>query len=128
MTYHSVYIGRLSDHDDPLDWRGTWQFGNTPGMITPYFPPAHGYAQPFRSLTSKIDTGELSGKQVDWGAWAANVSKGDIIKFITEAYAGNDWYEDPNVMPHLYEQLQAVLTIARALPDSERFALVAEEF
>jgi hypothetical protein len=91
-----------------------------------HFLPA-GPLNPFYSLVSQIKSGELQGKKVDWGAWAANVSKSDIIKFITEAYAGNSWYEDPNLMPHLYQRLQEVLKIVQALPETERFPLVALE-
>jgi hypothetical protein len=78
---------RLSDLPDPLDWGGTWN-GNTPAPITPFFPPSH--ARSFRDLRSKIHSGERE------------CSKTDIIKFITETYAGDRWYQEPTLMPHLH--------------------------
>jgi hypothetical protein len=45
------------------------------------FPPS---SRSFSLLVSKIRDGKYQGKQVDWGAFAANVSKGDILTFIDE--------------------------------------------
>jgi len=82
---------------------------------------------PYRRLIDKIKRGEYSGKQVDWGAWAARVSKQQILDFIEETYRGNDWYTDPMIMPHLYAQMQKLLSSIEVLPDDRDFALVASE-
>jgi hypothetical protein len=37
-------------------------------------------------LIDKIESGELPGKQVDWGAWAANLSKQQILDFFNAVY------------------------------------------
>ena len=37
-------------------------------------------------LIDKIESGELPGKQVDWGAWAANLSKQQILNFFNAVY------------------------------------------
>ena len=125
MPYLDVYIGGLSQRTDPLDWGGDPAIGNVPVSMGPAFPPDAGRS--FRLLIEKIECGALSGKQVDWGAWAANVCKSDIINFIKEAYDGNRIYSDPTYVPHLYPRLQELMTFVDSLSDVERFALVASE-
>jgi hypothetical protein len=62
-----------------------WQYARADHAI---FPPSH--ARSFRDLRSKIHSGERE------------CSKTDIIKFLTETYAGDRWYQEPTVMPHLH--------------------------
>jgi hypothetical protein len=81
----------------------------------------------FSLLVRRIREGKLQGKQVDWGAFAANVSKSDILAFIDEVYAADPTYKTPDHSPHLYPKLQELLDVIHALPDDERFALVAKE-
>jgi hypothetical protein len=123
MTQTDVYIARLSDKPDALDWGGQYNIGNIPNRLGPFFPPG---GKPFYDLISKIKQGALLGQQVDWGAWAANVSKQDILDFIAATYQGDRTYSDPDYMPHLYPMLGKLLAFVEALPD-ERFALVASE-
>jgi hypothetical protein len=52
MPYLDVYIGRLSDGADPLDWGGDPSIGNTPKSISPAFPPNYGRAH--SQLLNKI--------------------------------------------------------------------------
>jgi hypothetical protein len=133
MSQCDVYIGRLSNGDDPLDWGRDPRVGNTPSVIDgTWFPPTSRGTRgisfgAFFQLIEKIEGGHLPGKQIDWGAWAAIVSKADIIAFINEAYQGDRTYSDPNYMPHLYPKLQELLGVVRELPDGERFAPVACE-
>jgi len=82
---------------------------------------------PFRRLIKKISDGDFPGKQVDWGGWAAKVSKRDILEFIDETYRGDRTYCDPKRMPHLYERMQSLLAYVHSLPDDGFFALVASE-
>ena len=85
MTICDVYIGRLSKGADPLDWGGDPRIGNTPGILAgTRFPPDLRPGGSFALLVGKIRDGKLPGKQIDWGAWAANVAKNDIIAFIDE--------------------------------------------
>ncbi|MBV9633778.1 MAG: hypothetical protein JOZ40_04040 [Methylobacteriaceae bacterium] len=116
----NVYIGRLSDRADPLDWGGEPRIGNIPQRIGPFFPTGSGSRRPFPSLVAKIQRGELSGKQVDWGAWAASVSKQDIVDFIVETYRDDPLYGSFDKVPGIED----VLAFIHALPD-EHFALVA---
>jgi hypothetical protein len=110
--FTDVYIGRLSDGPDPLDWGGEFRIGNAPGRISPFFPPTGS----FWSLKKKIEKGDLPGKQVDWGAWAANVSKTDILDFIAQHYGGRPVDTD----------VAELIAFVEALPDV-RDALVASE-
>src|SRR5258707_11851642 len=107
MTYLDVYVGELSDGDNPLDWGGDPQYGNTAPKISPFFPP-HGNVidTPHYRLIDKINRRKYSGKQVDWGAWAAQVSQQQILDFIEETSRGDDWYTDATHMPYLYARMQ----------------------
>jgi hypothetical protein len=124
MPYCDVYVGGLSQGPDPLDWGGPFGIGNTPARLSPFFPPAIG--RPFSALIAKIKSQELEGKQIDWGAWAALVSRQQILDFIDEQYRGDRTYSDPAYAPHLYPALGQLRALVAALPD-ERFALVALE-
>ena len=126
MTYLDVFVGKLSDGDDPLDWGGDWNGNNTPKKSGPFFPPLDS-GKPFWQVQEVIEQKRLPGKQVDWGAWAAIAPKEYILAFIDNLYRGHRWYEDPGEMPHLYAQLQEVLSYVRSLPDGREYALVACE-
>jgi hypothetical protein len=129
ITYRDVYIGELASGSDPLDWDGDWN-GNVPKVISPWFPPTGGISfpkHPFAQLIDRISTGKFQGKQVDWGGWAAKVTKQEILDFITEVYGGDNCYTDPTVMPHLYEQMQTLTEYVNSLPEGGTFALVATE-
>jgi hypothetical protein len=128
MTYLDVYVGSLSDGNDPLDWGGDPQYGNTALRISPFFPP-HGNVldTPHNRLIDQIKQGTYSGKQVDWGAWAARVSKQQILDFIEETYLGDDRYIDSTRMPHLYAWMQELMDCIKSLPNDGYFALVATE-
>jgi type I restriction enzyme M protein len=99
---------------------------SVPELLSPYFP-AEVRGLPFFRLIEKISSGAFSGKQVDWGGWAAKVSKQDILDFIAEVYCGQEWYADPKVMPHLFESMQTLMAYVRSLPEDGTFALVATE-
>jgi hypothetical protein len=124
MPYCDVYVGQLSAGPDPLDWGGPFGIGNTPPRLTPLFPPGSG--RPFSTLVSKIKEDELPGKQIDWGAWAAIVSRQQILDFVDEVYRGDRTYSDPTHSPHLYPALGQLKQLIAALDDGP-FALVALE-
>ncbi|MGH3563245.1 MAG: hypothetical protein ACRDTN_16030 [Mycobacterium sp.] len=124
MTYTDVYLGEVSEGPDPLDWGRDWKIGNTPARLGPFFPPNSGEA--FLKLIDKIERGELPGKQVDWGAWAASLSRQQILDFLNEVCATDSTYLDPTFIPHLYPLLDKMRDFNRALPD-RRYALVASE-
>jgi hypothetical protein len=124
MTQTDVYIGRLSDGPDPLDWGGDYRIGNVPHRLGPFFPPSRGGT--FHVLIGKIREKQYVGKQVDWGAWAATVTKDQILEFIEEVYQGDRTYLDPSYMPHLHPHLEELKVFVRSLPD-RTFALVASE-
>jgi hypothetical protein len=93
ITHRDVFIGELSSGADPLDWGGDWN-GNVPDAKSPMFPPHGGGSlqeYPFSQLIDRISSGRFQGKQVDWGGWAAKVTKQEILDFIAEVYRGNEW-------------------------------------
>ncbi len=117
-------MGPLAEGDDPLDWGRDPNIGNTPPRLGPFFPPAK--SGEFFQLIGKIKSGALSGEKIDWGAFAANVTKQDIHDFIDELYEGDKTYSDPCYAPHLYPKLNELRRFIDALPEG-RYALVAVE-
>ncbi len=126
MTYHDAYIGDLDDFDwECADGNNT----NTPARLSPYFPPVGGYHdEPFWRIRELIESGKLTGKQTDWGAWTAKANKEQILAFIEDCYRGHSWYTNPNKMPHLYKQFEELMVFAKCLYDGKLYALVATEF
>lgn len=127
MTSYSVFVGRLGEGPDPLDFGGDWNC-NLPTGGSPQFPPSTSLKQPFSHLLAQIENGILLGKQVDWGAWAAKVSKVEILQFLSEAYPDEDWCKDINLGPNsdILER-QTLLVYLRELSDDRLYALVAVE-
>jgi len=131
VTTYGVFIGRLSDNADPLDWGGNYT-SNLPLHDTPDFPK-HGRGDPYRCVMAMISNGRLPGKQVDWGGWAAKVSKQDILAFIAEVYRDDKWdtYPTTRPLPWRYESekrnMEGLMTNVHSLPEDGLFALVAYE-
>lgn len=122
MTYRDVYIGLLED--PKFSWQsGNWE-GNAPDAISPLFPPAMGA---FNELIDRIESGAYEGKQTDWGAWVAKVSKQQILGFIEDCYGQDRYYTDPKYMPHLYDKIQELLRRIESLDEHKTYALVASE-
>ena len=72
-------------------------------------------------LIAKIESGELPGKQVDWGAWAANLSKQQILEFFDAVYVrGGTSFSGLTTLVHDMREF------IRALPEGH-YALVASE-
>jgi hypothetical protein len=121
---HRYLCGELSSRENPLDWGGDWNRDNTPRKaVSPLFP-ATGIGD-FHRLAEKIHSGKYSGEKVDWGSYAARVSKKQIIEFFEETYRGNTWSKES--LPHLYDRLQDLKGCLYSLPDEGEFALVAIE-
>lgn len=120
MSFLDVYIGYS---DDPsFVWNdGNWS-GNAPMRQSPFFPSA----SPFRKLVNKIESRELDGKQLDWGAWATKVNKDYIIDFLEESYS-KDWYEMNRSYPHIIKEMDELKTFIEGLDSSKVYLLVATE-
>lgn len=117
MTMYEIYIGDI----DNFDWDGDWE-GNTPGMMGPLFPPVPESS----NVSSQII--EMGGAQVEWGAWVVAVTKSDLLRIIEEWYGGDNWYEDPTQMPHLFEKLQVVKRFVASLKPDKLYGLVNTEW
>ena len=113
MTFYDVYIGNRS--------------GN---RISPLFPPTPGGRmedRPFWQVIRRIDDGRFNGKQVDWGAWEAEVSKKAIRQFVDDLYSGHDWYLPGSPMPHLLKSFEELKEIVDNLEPGKQYTLVACE-
>lgn len=124
MTFTDVYIGRLSGKTDALDRGGSWN-GNQPKRISGDFPvKKRGGPDPVSEFHDRMRDGRIQGKQVDWGAWAAVMSKADIDSFVVDVYGEN--YET-DVLPFQRSLYDDLIRVLRSLPDDRLYALVALE-
>ena len=111
MSYRDVYVGDAADPSftwEPDDNR--WQ-GNSPKRISEFFPESS--AKPYGELKKRIAIGELDGKQVDWGAWAAKVTKAQIQEYMKDCYP--------------LEQQPEVLKLVEKMDEGKLYLLVASE-
>ena len=111
MSYRDVYVGDAADPGftwEPDD--NQWQ-GNSPQRISEFFPESS--SRPYYELKKRIASGEMDGKQVDWGAWAAKVTKGQIQDFLKDCYPT--------------EQHQEVLKLVEKMDVDKLYLLVASE-
>ena len=120
MSFLDVYIGYSEDKS--FVWEGGDWSGNAPKRQSPFFPPK----APFRILVNKIESGELKGKQLDWGAWATKVNKRYITEFLEENY-NETWYGINQSYPHLLEQMAELKNFIKGLDDTKDYILVASE-
>jgi hypothetical protein len=110
MSYIDVYIGDLNDLNFDFD-NGDWD-GNCPTRKSDFFPRGR---EVFRLLVNKIESGELEGKKVDWGAWVARMLPSEILIFM------NEFYKDTT-------EAQNIIEFIKLLDPNKRCALVASEF
>jgi len=116
--YLDVYISDL----EGFDWDDTseWNTGHTPKKISVLFPSARNL---YYELIEKIKSGELQGKQTDWGASVSKVNKNNI-KMIIEKY----YEENPlGKFQHLQQELTELNKQVEALDDKKMYGLVCSE-
>lgn len=119
MSYH-VYIGDPADPD--FKWQGGNWDGNVPRRIGPLFPPP----EPFQLLLDRIETGRLSGAQVDWGGWVARADRAAVRAFIDDSYPG-EWRARYRDREHMIGQLNELTGFAAGLDPHAEYLLVAIE-
>lgn len=127
MPLANVYLGTLSAHPNPLDWGAE----NRPAALRPYsdseyvfFPPSSPAA--FCELLDRIRSGEVYARQIEWGCWAAKMSKKKIIDFINDVYAESPYPAQATADFELIwrRRLEELLSFVHALPDND-FAVIA---
>jgi len=119
MTYYDVYVGL---NDDTFKWEGGNWSGNFPRNGSPKLPAK----APFMELMFRIADGTYEGKQLDWGAYGAKVTKGQIFDFIQEFYDDQwlrSWYRTQQDI----EELNQVYDYVLELDNAGIYVLVALE-
>jgi len=129
-----VYLGLVEQIDwDALPGTDKWN-GNVAHRMGPIFPPAFGRRTPWDALVHQIMAHELDGKQVDWSAFAARLTKPQILTFMDGLYGPDcaEWYAKSarpgfdgfaEFIPYMRELQQFV----EGLKDDETYALMAVE-
>lgn len=110
----TAYIGDLNDPN--FNWNNCDSIGNIPRGLGPELPPSR---DAWSLIYDKIENGEFHGKQLDWGAYAAQVNKSQIISFIDELYG--------NPVLDLINKIDEFKDFVAGLDDNKLYALVACE-
>lgn len=84
-----------------------------------YYETGHGGNVRLKSR----EPSDYEGEQVDWGGWAAKVTKSDILQFVADVYPLDYGWR----FPHLRKQYDELLESLHALSDEGSYALVAVE-
>lgn len=77
MPYTDVYIADIDGFN--------WDAGHAPHRESPFVPQG---GKLFDSLIKRIESGDLQGKKVDWGAWVAIMKKDQIAAIVTKHING----------------------------------------
>jgi hypothetical protein len=75
MTDYNVYVGEVID--ESLSWK---ELGDSWERNVRRIKYVDGGMESMLSIIDMIDDGTLEGRQVDWGAWVANVSKEQLLR------------------------------------------------
>ncbi len=125
MAFLDVYIGFTEGYSFEVD-DAKFRIGNVPKRKSPFFPKGSSAS---RELREKISSGDMKGEQVDWGAWAAFVSKGEILAFMDELYSPQwqDKYREEQEKYGLENEYEELKDFVEKLSDDEKYILVASE-
>jgi len=124
MPFYDVYLGNLDDPTFDPDG-GDWN-GNVPSRESEFFPPTGAGDRPFFRVIRMIESGELQGKQTDWGGWVARVRPTQIRELLDQFYDGDPTYA-PDSESHLKGQLERLRAYVEQLDPDTDVALVATE-
>lgn len=113
MLFQEVFLGEASS-DGALDWGGDYDLANVPARIGPLFPAKGAKVRPYELVFAWVACGRLEGRRVDWGAFAAAVTRSDVAAFVDACY-GRDGAPA--------ELLRLVMSLA----PGRRYALIASE-
>ncbi len=125
MTYLDTYVtttNRVVGLGGEAPEDGTWS-----GSPVPWFPPDHGYGTAFFAIRDGVQSGRFEGVQVDWGSWAARMTRAEIEQFLEEIYGPAGEYEakEPE---HLAEKMRTLRRVVANLVPGRHYAVVCEEF
>src|SRR5258706_288946 len=111
MAFREVYVGALG-RNQKLDWGGDFDVGNVPTRLSPLFPMTGARVHPYTLVLNWINCGRLQGGQVDWGAYAARVTIGDLHEILLTSYGAG---RIPGEL----------MTFAHSLTPFRRYAVIA---
>ena len=117
MTYFDAYIGDPDDKDFSCN-NDNWN-GNIPKRISPFI--IGGFDEVFK----RINRGEYSGKQTDWGGYTGIISKKEIISLLDFLY--KDYHIRYAGLPHIIEQIDELKEFINKLDSTQSYYIVAAE-
>ncbi len=93
-----------------------------PRFISHAIPDSY---EAFFELKDRINKGHYTSKAIDWGTWAARVSKAQIVEFMQSMY-GKDVMEE-NSEHTDSARMTELIVLVKNLDDRQTYALVARE-
>jgi hypothetical protein len=123
LTLVTTYVGRMDDAQ--FNWHRALHSSdsNIPRPITRDFPPGDVADE----LCRRIRDGEYEGKQTDWGAWVARVSRQQILEFLEHCYGGSPTYSEKSSLPWLRSWYRELREEVEALDADSEYAFVCAE-
>ncbi len=118
MSFLDVYIGYADNY--------SFDCSDVPKRQSPFFP--NGSAA-WTKLKRDIEEGKISGRKVDWGAWAAKMTKAEIQAFIAEVHPPK-WcrqYRKNQKMWGAPDEYGELVAFVDALESDKVYILVASE-
>lgn len=101
MTICEVFVGDL---DDPaFNWEGGSWNKNIPARLSPVFPPLPGNYN--RVYDEWVAAAGVPSKQTDFGGHVAQVTRSQIVEFVTKSYKT---HESSNANPKVNELLKFI--------------------
>jgi len=117
MTICEVYVGDLKD--PTFKWRGGNWNGNIPARLSPMFPPLPGNYN--RTYEAWVTKNGVESKQADFGGQVAQVTRSQIIHFITQSYQSE-------CSPEARARINDLSNFVNTLEEDQLYALVATEW
>jgi hypothetical protein len=129
MPRSHVYIGEFRKNSKESLKPGEFWAEHMPRAITRALPPVQRqFFGGLGVLMKKISSGELYGKQIDWGCWVAIVTPRDIMGFVDELY-GEEWVRSQSSgFNNFGKRLDEVVAVVENLDPREKYALIGYEF
>ena len=130
--YLDVFIGEI---DVPgFSWEKSDADGEygavEPRSVSDSFPESY---DDFSELRDRMEDGRYVTKPIDWGTWAAKVSKQEIIEFLKDQY-GDDIMEEESAYIKsrseykvYVEKTKGLIALVTQFDDNKTYALVARE-
>ena len=124
MTYYDAWIATSSAAEVTGRVEGSAGY-RQPTERSPFLPEGR---QAFFCLRDGIKSGTYRGRQVDWGSYAASMTRQEVEAFLKETHGAPGIYEKNCGLTHLADRMRELRAFVANLPESTELKVVVEEF